>query len=270
MAAYRIVLLFAVCLATSQLTSSSALAQTESSDAPEITSPSEDEARELFERGNQAFTVGQFADAARYFQEAYELSSRAELLYNIYSALEREGGHLEEATNALEQYLQEGEVPAERHAPLNARLQRMRARLAEQRATDANALVIANQEEPAVTLSEPEESGGVHPAATALLITGGAFLVSFGVFAALSSSEDSSLASECGSDATGTCSDDQVSTLRTYNLIADISWITALAAGATGVVLLFALKPGDDDEESATLSPWVTPNAGGATLRGSF
>ena len=55
-----------------------------------------------------------------------------------------------------------------------------------------------------------------------------------------------------------------------YNLIADISWITGLAAGATGVVLLFTLKNDGDDEENASLSPWAAPGAAGASLRGSF
>ena len=258
-----------------------ASAQTEDgaeTDAPglgaEATLPPDDAARELFEQGNTAFNVGQYGQAAEHFREAYELSNHAELLYNIYSALEREGGHLEEASDALEQYLELGNVPAERHAPLNARLQRMRARLAEQRAAAANAALAdananaeanANQQDMMAAPVAPEESGGVHPAATALLITGGAFLVSFGVFAALSASEDSSLDDSCGT----VCNDDEVSTLRTYNLIADISWITALAAGATGVVLLFTLKNGGDDE-SASLSPWAAPGAAGASLMGSF
>lgn len=260
----RALLRFALC-ASAGMCSTIALAQTEDSAyipalEADATPSAESAARALFERGNDAFNVGQFAQAAEHFRGAYELSNHADFLFNIYSALEREGGHLEEASDALEQYLELGNVPEDRHAPLNARLQRMKARVAEQQAAAANA-ALAN-----AGTEERRESRGVHPAATALLITGGAFLVSFGVFAALSSSEDSSLDDSCGT----ACNDDEVSTLRTYNLIADISWITGLAAAATGVVLLFALKPGDDDESATRLSPWMAPNAGGATLRGSF
>lgn len=231
-------------------------------DAPgledETNPPEDDEARALFERGNAAYSVGQYADAAGHFREAYELSGRADLLYNIYSALEREGGHLEEATDALEQYLEQGDVPADRYAALSARLERMKTRLAEQQDS--------GDPREGGTHVEPADSGGVHPAATALLIAGGVLLVNFGIFAALSAAEKGKLESSCAP----ACNDDEVSTLSTYNLIADISWITALAAGATGVVLLFALMGGDESESAVSVSPWLAPGTGGAAVRGTF
>jgi tetratricopeptide (TPR) repeat protein len=64
------------------------------------------EARGLFEAGRAAFNDGRFEDALGYFRRAYELSGRADLLYNIGNTadrLRREG----EALDAFEQYLRE-------------------------------------------------------------------------------------------------------------------------------------------------------------------
>lgn len=250
----------------------------------EATNVDNEEARALFDRGSQAFEVGRYGAAAEHFQQAYELSNQPALLFNIYSALEREGRRLGDAADALEQYLERSDLPAERHATLSARLASIRARIAEQDA-DETRRQAAEQERERAREAElaaereaerdasgdlAESGGGVHPAATGLLITSGALLASFAVFAILSGSEDSSLAESCGRDVPGvTCTEDDVGTLRTYNTLADISWITAAAAGATGLVLLFVLDK-DADESEARLSPWATPGGAGATVGGSF
>ena len=51
--------------------------------------PRETEARALFEAGRQAFTDGRFEDALQRFSQSYELSHRAELLFNIGQAADR-------------------------------------------------------------------------------------------------------------------------------------------------------------------------------------
>ncbi len=60
----------------------------------------ETQARALFEAGRTAYDSGRFEQALRYFQESYELSGRAALLFNIGSAADR----LQDNERALESY----------------------------------------------------------------------------------------------------------------------------------------------------------------------
>ena len=66
--------------------------------------PGETEARALFEAGRQAFTDGRFEDALQRFSQSYELSHRAELLFNIGQAADRLRRDAE-ALAAFERYL---------------------------------------------------------------------------------------------------------------------------------------------------------------------
>jgi len=268
-------------LALALLAPAVALAQTgdieaqenpDSSEAEEVLSPEDEEARERFDSGSQAFEVGDFERAAAEFRAAYELSQRPELLFNVYSALER-AGELGEAARALEAYLRDAELEVARRSSLEARLARIRARIADQRAEDAEArLATERQAAGETTVDEGRGDsgggGGVHPAATGLLIGGAALLVSFGIFAALAAAENGSLEDECGTS----CSDEQVSTLGTFNLIADISWIAATVAVATGIVLLVVLDADgeEDDGSTAHVAPYVTGDGVGVGMWGAF
>jgi tetratricopeptide (TPR) repeat protein len=63
------------------------------------------QARERFERGREAFEDGRFEDALHDFQRSYQLSGRAELLFNIGSASDRLRLN-QEALDAFEGYLE--------------------------------------------------------------------------------------------------------------------------------------------------------------------
>jgi hypothetical protein len=63
-------------------------------------SSSEQMARNIFEAGRAAYEAGRFDQALRYFQEAYDLSQRPALLFNIASAADR----LQENQRAIEAY----------------------------------------------------------------------------------------------------------------------------------------------------------------------
>lgn len=243
----------------------------------ELREGASEEARARFDAGTQAFDVGEYARAAEEFRAAYELTQHPDLLFNVYSALEREGGHLEEAADALEQYLQEGEVPADRRDALSARLARLRARIAEERAAEAERRLAEEQARgdraPQGGDAAPSDGGGgIHPASIGVLIGAGVLLASFGVFAALSEVEDGRLATECGRDNPATtCSDDEVATLQAYNIVADVSWIAGAAAGVAGLIMLFALPAESDDASAeAQVAPWVAPGGAGVTAGGRF
>src|SRR5688572_21936087 len=64
----------------------------------------DEEARGNFEAGRAAFAAARYDDALPYFERAYELSGRAELLYNIGIRHDRLG-HDAEALAAFEGYL---------------------------------------------------------------------------------------------------------------------------------------------------------------------
>lgn len=235
-----------------------------------------DEARAHFDTAVNAFDVGQYERAATEFRAAYDLTQHPDLLYNVYSALERAEGRSAEAADALEQYLEQAEVPEDRRAALSARLANLRTQLAEQRAEEAERRLEEQRarettnEATGPAPAEPE-GGGIHPAGIAVLIAGGVLLANFGVFAALSEVEDGNLASECGRDVPNmVCSDDRVGTLQAYNIVADVSWIAGAVAAVTGIVLLVALPTDSDDGASAAVAPWVVPGGAGVAAGGRF
>lgn len=94
--------------------------------------PTEDEARGHFLQGRAAFESGRYEDALTHFERSYELSGRAQLLYNIGLAQERL--HRDpEALASLDRYL-ETAAPDDREA-VEQRIASIRARInaAEQR-----------------------------------------------------------------------------------------------------------------------------------------
>jgi hypothetical protein len=98
-----------------------------------------------------------------------------------------------------------------------------------------------------------------------MLVTAGVLLANFGVFAGLSAAENDRLGTACGRS----CTSDQVASLNTYDIVADVSWIGAAALGVTGLVLLFVLPP-DTHEEDASVAvlPWLGPQGAGVTIGG--
>lgn len=88
-------------------------------------------ARDAFERGRVFYDAGQFDQASVAFEEAYRLSGRDALLYNLYLAY-RDASAQEKAANALRNYL--AKVPnIENRAQLEARLAALEQNLARQR-----------------------------------------------------------------------------------------------------------------------------------------
>ncbi len=231
-----------------------------------------DDGRTHFEVGARAYDVGDYELAVREFRAAYEASHHPDLLYNVYAAAERLG-RLEEARDALTGFLRDGTMAPERRVALEQRLARLEARIAE----GANAPPPAETEPPPELAPEPPpapapapapEPSGPSTASVALLATSGGLLVTFGVFAALSTVEDRRLDDSCGV----ACTDGEVARLRAFNGLADASWIGAAAAGAVGLTLLFVQR-GDDgaaNEPAVAVVPVVDRRGAGLALEGRF
>jgi tetratricopeptide (TPR) repeat protein len=115
----------------------------------------DERARAHFRAGASLYEAGRFELAAAEFQEAYNLSKRSELLYNVYVAW-RDASRLPEAIAALRRYLAETPNAPDR-INLEARLQSMEAAAAQQKAAaDAEAARAAEaQKAPSPTPSRP-------------------------------------------------------------------------------------------------------------------
>lgn len=89
----------------------------------------DEQARRHFRLGQAHYENGSFVDAAHEFEEAYRLSNRAQLLYNVYVAY-RDAGDLQHSRDALRMYL-EGVPDAENASMLRARLEALDRMLAQ-------------------------------------------------------------------------------------------------------------------------------------------
>lgn len=93
-------------------------------------SADEEEARAHFRLAQVHFRRGQFSEAGDEFQQAYELSQRPELLYNVYLS-RREAGELAGSIRSLRALL-EFELPSHfRREQLTAQLERLEREIAE-------------------------------------------------------------------------------------------------------------------------------------------
>ncbi|MCB9598253.1 MAG: hypothetical protein H6719_36405 [Sandaracinaceae bacterium] len=257
-------------------------------------------ARDHFDRGTLAFERGDYADASAEFRAAYELTHHADLLYNIYTAQER-NGELAEAAAALEGYLRDGDPDEARREALELRLERLQLRLeqerlqaAEQEAAtrrereEADAQLEAERAERAAAEERADSERGErlaqvaarHQTSDALVVTGVVVLVAgglglggFGVFAGLSESEDASLASRCGRDAGRVCRAADTTDLETFNTGADVSLVVgASLAVIGGAVILIgeSLRPSDANEATARVWPALGPGYAGVAAGGRW
>lgn len=248
----------------------------------------DERARLHFQAGRSHFDSGAFERAAEEFERAYELSPRPVLLFNVFSAHER-AGHVPQALEWLDRYLATDAADAEERDRLTARRVNLQERVdGLQAERDAEARERADAE--SVRESEHEAAVERERAAAAAAIAageptvpvgavvlfsvGGASLVGFVALAVLSGNEDDRVAERCGADVGSFCTDDQVSTLRTYNILADVALGAGVAMVSAATVWLIVSMSGDGepDTEAASLhfAPWVGPHGGGAAATGSF
>ncbi len=122
-------------------------------------------ARDAFQRGRVHYDNGEFAQAAESFEEAYRLSGRDALLYNLYLA-RRDANQTEKAAEALRAYLTKVEV-VENRPQLEARLKALDEGLAERHSRDA-----LSPQNPVETKQPAATAPAAEPAATPAAETG--------------------------------------------------------------------------------------------------
>jgi hypothetical protein len=251
---------------------SPARAQTSTADtsdeATEAVSTSHDEeARALFEAGRIAFRDGRFEEARGHFQRSYELSGRAELLYNIASADDRLR-HDEAALRGFEQYLAEV-ADAPNRAEVEARIAVLRAAIAANTPAAPSDGEAATPATPAATSSGPTVLF-TWIAAGAALVTG-ALAIGFWVAA-----NDQYAALDAGCLAMrGGCSRTEVASsgVETSVLLTNVFLVSSLVlTAATAIILPLELTSGSANSganpEAPTAALRIGP--GSLALEGSF
>lgn len=254
--------------------------------------PRERRARELFEQGEAAYEEGRYEEAISAFEQAYGLSARPLLLYNIANAQERLG-LLREALENLRVY--RDDAPEEEIPVLERRIRGLEDRVARQereetarRADQERIARTAAEAAAAATLRDGRLAAGPDgpppPVLGWTLTIGGAALVAagvvFGVLALGARSDASALCTDVGESTF--CPISAASALSsdgTYSLLADLGVIAGAAAAAFGIYLVlkhereaappargtaaFAARARSHD---AQLELGVRPLGGGATL----
>ena len=129
---------------------------------PERQAQLDEAARLTFESAREAYAAGDYETALRRFQQAYELSGRPGLLYNIAQALDRLRRD-EETVEYLRRYLREA-PDARNRDEVEARIAVLDRAIAEQRAREAaaanNAQNVAASEADAGAGADTTPSGG--------------------------------------------------------------------------------------------------------------
>lgn len=259
----------------------------------------DDAARSHFRLGQAHYENGSFAQAAAEFEEAYRLSRRPQLLYNVFVA-HRDAGQLQQATEALRAYLEL--VPdAENGAMLRARLASMERLLEGQEAAtpedEASATDTSDASLDADAIGETDSSASTTAASTSArptstpaasssstgggggglspvgFIVGGAGLaltIAGAITGGVAMGMQDSLDSRCPNRAcpAGEGLESERDTGATLAIATDVLIITGVATLATGVVLLFVL--GDDAPDEAPVALGCGPQGCDAAMRLRF
>ena len=273
--------------------------------APALAQPaSDEEARVHFRLGQAYYDSGRFEDAAREFQQAYDLSQRPQLLYNVFLAW-RDAAQLGPAIQALEAYLRQVPDVRERDA-LTARLESMRRLHQQQEAARAASQArqggtqtqtqtqtqttpepeVTPEPEPEVTpepepevTPEPEppsvarDEGGGSIVPYAVIGAGGALVLAGALTGILALSAESDLESMCPMDVcAGTDWMDTRDSGQTLATVTDILLITGVLTAGAGVALLFLLDDGGSVERYPTTSASAacTPEGCGLAVSSRF
>lgn len=109
----------------------------------------------------------------------------------------------------------------------------------------------------------PAESRGIGSGPVVLFVVAGLGIATFAVFGPLAMAEHGRLDEDCG----GSCNDEMVADLDTYNLVADVGLGVGILAAAAGF-WLWSAESGDS--EGVAFAPWVGPSGAGVVARGSL
>ena len=194
-------------------------------------STKDSQAKMLYKNGSRLYDEGRYKEAIQAFQEAYKLSGRHALLYNIAAAQERMGD-VEQALETLYQYRiyapeKEQDTLAKRTANLQARIEKQKQQAQkEQAATPVQPLPEANEPEPqppTITSKPRKPFPSRAVVASAYTITGIA-LVTSSIFAGRAAAARNELRNICQQSLCPNEADNLLQQDRTSAQFADVGW----------------------------------------------
>ncbi len=220
-------------------------------------------ARLHFESGRSYFEEGAYERALQEFQRAYELSPLTPMLFNLGTTYERLG-RLTEAADAFERFLRESDANLPNRSTLERRVVNLRRRAAQEAAAaegqpppedpdPIDGQGATGQPASSSTSGGGDGGDGLILGGVVALSVAGAALISTGIFGGLTLSEQSAITQPGACGATTSCQESDISDLRTFATVTDVSWIVASVAGAAGLVLLVlgVVSGGDDDAQAS-------------------
>lgn len=242
-------------------------------------------ARELFRLAESHYAAGRYEKAVVLYDEAYQLSGRAELLLAMVNAYERMGDY-KQAIARLRDYL---EHPRARNATsLRDRLRRLEAAERDREAENERLrrLELAEQERARELRRLREERARTRPAevearssgpsnrtAYLLLGTGAAGLggaVAFGIVSRRAGQDAQDSCAEDGGLCRGSA-EDALDREKRFALFADISAGVGIASAAVGVYMLLRNQGARREARSALrIEPALVPGGLGVGLAGDL
>ncbi|MEZ4323048.1 MAG: hypothetical protein R3F61_36615 [Myxococcota bacterium] len=205
----------------------------------------DDRAKQLYENGADLYNEGRYQEAVLAWEEAYRLSDRPKILFNIANAYERMG-NIEKALDQLFRY--KVYATADQKEQIERRIRMLETRLAEETPApvpkpDPVPEPSPEPVGPKPVPRPPKEGGGGAPVGAIALLGGGVVALGAGGALGLVSSGAKKSALEscvevgdslfCSSEAEG-----DLKRHRTTAVAADIGFVVGAVAAGTGVVLL--------------------------------
>lgn len=224
-----------------------------------------EQAKVKYEEGKAHYEAGEYDKALAAFTEAYNLSNKPDLLFNLGVCSEKIG----DSTKAIayyELYLEENPDAADRDdvAQRLAALKESQAEPAEPE--PAAAAPPPPEEEDELVVEQEEDTEIFWPGAVIGL--GGLILASGALTAIMAYNRYGDLEDSCSPD----CSDSKVSKVKKAALAADIQFALGGAVVAAGVIWWVTADDGEAEVEMAGLkgAPLVLPGGGGLVVEGEF
>ena len=218
------------------------------------------DARALFVQGDAAYAEGRYETALTLFQEAYALSERPALLYNLANVLERLG-RTQEAIDHLRRF-EEHAAEAQREI-IHRRMQALESRLAVEREAAAKRELEASLARdwdtpaPRAAPSLLVPWGGILSSSAALLLLGGGIALGAGGRSMDVRAFGSCAAAGNGAVCPATVASD-LSSAQAFALSADIAFGIAGALAITSI-MLFVIKLSSPAAPSASTPEQSAP-----------
>jgi len=277
------------------LAPTAALAQGTGAGSPQPPTPGilDRVARNHFELGTQEFRLGRYEQAAHEFQQAYDVTHQAELLFNLARAYES-AGNLAAALDAYQRYEAAGAAGFDR-AVLQERIESLRRRVAASTVTPAVPASPSTNANSTASASAPANGGTATPPAMpssppiprarttyrmsganavvppVLMALGGAVGVTSAIFAVMALGPISRI--NQANMSTTPWSTDLAGDLNTANSFSTMAWALGIGGGATfatGLIWLAARGPGEAREVPIAIAPMIGAHGVVATWRGGL